>query len=112
MVKKNNNKKDFLLLQTQELLKMMILSLVAMTGLEKCCITFAYMQWLTPMSEPLLVCLLFGGCWRGVFIMSPPFRVGRHIVFPPASVTKSCLLYNLKTVQAISTKLHINISKC
>ena len=25
---------------------MMILSLVAMTGLEKCCITSAYLQWL------------------------------------------------------------------
>ena len=39
-------------------------------------------------------------------IMSPPFRVGRHIVFPQASVClsvclsvchKSCSLYDLKT---------------
>ena len=38
--------KNILHLQTQEVLKMMILSLVAMSGLEKCCITFAYLQWL------------------------------------------------------------------
>ena len=46
--------------------------------------------------------------------MSPPVRVGRHIVFPLASVglsvclsvTKSCPLYNLITVTDISTKLH------
>ena len=48
----------------------------------------------------------------------PPVRVGRHIVFPLASVclcvcgsvclsvTKSCPLYNLITVTDISTKLH------
>ena len=47
-------------------------------------------------------------------IMSPPVRVGRHIVFPLASVclcvclsvTKSCPRYNLITVTDISTKLH------
>ena len=42
--------------------------------------------------------------------MSPPDRVGRHIVFPHASVRpsvrhKSCPLYNLKTVRDISMKL-------
>ena len=30
---------------------MMILSLVAMTGLEKCCITSAYLQWLCHSGE-------------------------------------------------------------
>ena len=30
---------------------MMIFSLVAMTGLEKCCITSAYLQWLCPSGE-------------------------------------------------------------
>ena len=51
-------------------------------------------------------------------IMFPPVRVGRHIVFAwfvcpsfcPSvrlSVTKSCLLCNLKTVQDIFMKLHI-----
>ena len=48
-----------------------------------------------------LLCLFYG-------------RVGRHIVFPLASVrlsvhlsvTKSCPLYYLKTVRDISTKLH------
>ena len=48
------------------------------------------------------------------FIMSPPDRVGRHIVFPRASVRLSvCLsvrhktrpLYNLKTVKDFSMKL-------
>ena len=39
-------KKHILLLQNQELLKWMILSLVAMTKLKKCCITNAYLQWL------------------------------------------------------------------
>ena len=49
--------------------------------------------------------------FAGVYlIMSPPFRVGRHIVFPCASVCpslrhKSCLLYNLKTVKDFSMKL-------
>ena len=47
-------------------------------------------------------------------IMSPPDRVGRHIVFPRASVRpsvclsvhhKSCKLYNLKTVKDFSMKL-------
>ena len=44
-------------------------------------------------------------------IMSPPDRVGRHIVFPRASVCpsvcpyKSCRLYNLKTVKDFSMKL-------
>ena len=54
--------------------------------------------------------------------MSPPDRVGRHIVFPRASVRpsvrpsvclsvclsvrhKSCPLYNLKTVKDFSMKL-------
>ena len=31
---------------------MMIFSLVAMTGLEKCCITSAYLQWLCHSGEP------------------------------------------------------------
>ena len=44
------------------------------------------------------------------FFMSPPDRVGRHIVFPRASVClsvrhKSCPLYNLKTVKDFSMKL-------
>ena len=54
MVKKNIE--HFHLLLNQELLKMVILSLVAMTGLEKCCTRFAYMQWLyfTQVSEPWL----------------------------------------------------------
>ena len=39
------------------------------------------------------------------FIMSPPDRVGRHIVFPRASVCLSCPLYNLKTVKDFSMKL-------
>ena len=38
--------------------------------------------------------------------MSPPRRVGRHIVFPRASVRhKSCPLYNSKTVKDITMKL-------
>ena len=42
--------------------------------------------------------------------MSPPERVGRHIVFPRASVRpfvrhKSCSLYNLKTMKDFSMKL-------
>ena len=38
--------------------------------------------------------------------MSPPDRVGRHIVFPRASVRhKLCPLYNLKTVKDFSMKL-------
>ena len=45
-----------------------------------------------------------------LFVMSPPDRVGRHIVFPRASVClsvrlKSCPLYNLKTVKDFSMKL-------
>ena len=53
-----------------------------------------------------------------VVFMSPPDRVGRHIVFPRASVRpsvrpsvrasvrhKSCPLYNLKTVKDFSMKL-------
>ena len=53
-----------------------------------------------------------------VIFMSPPDRVGRHIVFPRASVRpsvrlsvclsvrhKSCPLYNLKTVKDFSMKL-------
>ena len=45
-----------------------------------------------------------------LIIMSPPDRVGRHIVFPHASVRpsvrhKSCPLYNLKTVKDFSMKL-------
>ena len=40
----------------------------------------------------------------------PPVGVGRHIVFPLASVrlsvTESCPLYNLITFIDISTKLH------
>ena len=48
------------------------------------------------------------------FFMSPPFRVGRHIVFLRASVCpsvclsvrhKSCPLYNLKTVKDFSMDL-------
>ena len=48
------------------------------------------------------------------FIMSPPDRVGRHIVFPRASVClsvclsvrhKLCPLYNLKTFKDFSMKL-------
>ena len=44
------------------------------------------------------------------------FRVGRHIVFarvvrPCLSVTKSCPLCNLKTVQGIFMKRHININQ-
>ena len=42
--KKNNNKKN-ILIQNQELLKM-ILSLVTVTGLAECCITSAYLQWI------------------------------------------------------------------
>ena len=47
-------------------------------------------------------------------IMSPPDRVGRHIVFPRASVGpsvclsvrhKSCPVYSLKTVKDFSMKL-------
>ena len=49
--------------------------------------------------------------------MSPPFRVGRHgILFLPwlsvhPFVTKLCLLCNLKTVQDIFMKFHININQ-
>ena len=35
---------------------MMIFSLVAMTGLEKCCITSAYLQWLCHSDEQLVAC--------------------------------------------------------
>ena len=39
---------------------MMIFSLVAMTGLEKCCITSAYLQWyVTQVNNPWPVGLLF-----------------------------------------------------
>ena len=54
--------------------------------------------------------------WCSELCPPPPARVGRHIVFPLASVclcvcvclsvTKSCPLYNLITVTDISTKLH------
>ena len=54
------------------------------------------------------------GVWRLSF-MSPHFRVGRHIVFAMVacpsvcmSVTKSCPLCNLKTVQDILMELHRN----
>ena len=48
------------------------------------------------------------------YLCLPPGRVGKHIVFPLASVglcvclsvTKSCPLHNLITVTDISTKLH------
>ena len=59
-----------------------------------------------------------GICTLDSIIMSPPDRVGRHIVFPRASVRpsvclsvrpsvrhKSCPLYNLKTVKDFSMKL-------
>ena len=46
----------------------------------------------------------------GQLSLPHPARVGRHIVFPLASVclsvTKSCPLYNLITVTDISTSLH------
>ena len=35
--------------------QMMILLLVAMTGLEECCITSAYLQWLFHSGEPAVV---------------------------------------------------------
>ena len=35
---------------------MMILSLVVMTGLEKCCITSAYLQWLCHSGEQAMAC--------------------------------------------------------
>ena len=35
---------------------MMIFSLVAMIGLEKCCITFAYLQWLCHSGERAVAC--------------------------------------------------------
>ena len=57
-------------------------------------------------------------CVKFLVVMSPPDRVGRHIVFPRASVRpsvslsvclsvrhKSCPLYNLKTVKDFSMKL-------
>ena len=83
-------------------------------------------------SDRLKSCLYdndFKSCFRlfyGSLLCLPPVRVGRHIVFPLASVclcvcvsvglwvcgsvclsvTKSCPLYNLITVTDISTKLH------
>ena len=45
---------------------MMIFSLIAMTGLEKCCITSAYLQWLCHSGErpvvrgPLVFLIIFG----------------------------------------------------
>ena len=42
-------------------------------------------------------------------IMSLPFRLGRHIAFS-VCLSNSCPLYNLKTVQAVFTNLHININ--
>ena len=54
------------------------------------------------------------GVWTLSF-MSPHFRVGRHIVLPwlsvCLSVTKSCLLCNLKTVQDILMERHRNINQ-
>ena len=53
------------------------------------------------------------GVWRLSF-MSPHFRVGRHIVFDIVvclSVTKSCPLCNLKTVQDILMEL-TNFRRC
>ena len=59
------------------------------------------MEW-----EFLFDCVIHDHC----LFMSPPDRVGRHIVFPRASVRpsvrhKSCPLYNLKTVKDFSLKL-------
>ena len=53
------------------------------------------------------------GVWRLSF-MSPHFRVGRHIVLPWSvclSVTNSCPLCNLKTVQDILMERHRNINQ-
>ena len=49
-------------------------------------------------------------CYILLVFMSPPFRVGRHVVFPRASVCpsvchKTCPFYNLKTVKDFSMKL-------
>ena len=51
-------------------------------------------------------------------IMSPPFKVGRHIflagsyVYPCVRLShKSCPLYNLKTVQGIFMKPPTNINQ-
>ena len=57
------------------------------------------------------------GIWGEWLFMSPPFRVGRHIVFsgrPSACLSvchKSCLLYNLKTAWALFAKLYTNINQ-
>ena len=58
------------------------------------------------------------GVWR-LSYMSPHFRVGRHNVFAMVvcpsvclSVTKSCPLCNLKTVQDILMELLTNIRRC
>ena len=47
--------------------------------------------------------------------MSPSPLVGETLFFQPVSVCLSvtilCLLHNMKTVQAIFTKFHININQ-
>ena len=81
--------------------QMMIFSLVAMIGLEKCCITSACLQWLCHSGErtvacgPLVLCLCFfpfdvsdGRC--GIIVLIPdhclPFYFGSYdhwmIVYP------------------------------
>ena len=64
-----------------------------------------------------LVVKICFGVWRLSF-MSPHFRVERHIVFAMVvcpsvclSVTKSCPLCNLKTVQDILMERHRNINQ-
>ena len=55
IVKKKKKIKHVFFLQNQEPSKMIILSLVTMTGLENCFITFAYLQGLCHSGEPAMV---------------------------------------------------------
>ena len=48
---------------------MMIFSLVVMIGLERCCITSAYLQWLCQVSKQCPVSLLFLPCKGMVAIL-------------------------------------------
>ena len=55
LTKVNNNSSHIILLLNQELLKLTILLFVARSELEKCCITFAYLQCLFHSGERALM---------------------------------------------------------
>ena len=42
---------------------------------------------------------------------TPPLGLGDNVFAPGVCLSHSCRLYNWKTVQAVFTKLHLNISQ-